>query len=80
MATLEEVCSMIDEVLQLNGRIELEEDTALLGNLPELESMVIAQLAAQMEERFDIVVEDDDINGDTFETVGSLMEYINEAS
>ena len=36
-------------------------DTGLFGHLPELDSMAVAGLLTEMEDRLDIVVEDDEI-------------------
>lgn len=50
-----------------------EADTPLFGALPELDSMAVAGLLTEIEDRFGILIEDDDIDGDTFETFGSLL-------
>ncbi|KQN09665.1 acyl carrier protein [Sphingobium sp. Leaf26] len=50
-------------------------DTPLFGALPELDSMAVAGLLTEMEDRFDILIEDEDIDGDTFETFGSLVAF-----
>ena len=52
-----------------------ESDTPLFGALPELDSMAVAGLLTEMEDRFDILIEDDDIDGDTFETFGTLVAF-----
>ena len=51
-------------------------DTGLFGALPELDSMAVAGLLTEMEDRFDIVIEDDEIDGDTFETFGTLVAFL----
>ncbi|HRH72507.1 acyl carrier protein [Zoogloea sp.] len=76
--TKNEVLSILDEVLSLGGaaaRFDL--DTALLGALPDLDSMAVVGLINIMEERFGFVVEDDEIDGSTFATVGSLVDFVN---
>lgn len=50
-------------------------DTPLFGALPELDSMAVASLLTEMEDRFDILIEDDDIEGETFETFGTLVAF-----
>ena len=50
-------------------------DAPLLGALPELDSMAVAGLLTEMEDRFAILIEDEDIDGDTFETFGSLVAF-----
>lgn len=49
--------------------------TPLFGALPELDSMAVAGLLTEMEDRFGILIEDDDIDGDTFETFGTLVAF-----
>ena len=50
--------------------------TPLFGSLPELDSMAVVGVINLMEERFDFFVEDDEIDGATFATVGTLVEFI----
>lgn len=77
MDTQTEVLSMLDDVLALGGRgLKFNTDTPLLGALPELDSMAVVTLITTLEERFGIVVDDDEISGDTFASVGSLSSFI----
>lgn len=77
MDTLSEVLSMLDDVLALGGRAQgFRPDTALLGALPELDSMAVVNLINALEERFGIAVSDDEISGDTFATVDSLTRFV----
>jgi acyl carrier protein len=72
-----EVLGILDEVLSLNGRAAaFTHDTPLLGAVPELDSMAVVGVINLMEERFDFFVEDDEIDGATFATVGTLVEFI----
>jgi acyl carrier protein len=50
-------------------------DTGLFGHLPELDSMAVAGLLTEMEDRLDIIIEDDEIDGDLLETFGSLLDF-----
>lgn len=50
-------------------------DTPLFGALPELDSMAVAGLLTEMEDRFGILIEDEDIDGDPFESFGSLVAF-----
>ncbi len=77
MATIDRVKELLGEVLQLGDRTAaLTMDTPLLGNLPEFDSMAVATVVAGIEERFDVVVEDDDLTAEVFMTVGSLCEFV----
>ena len=68
---------MLNDVLSLNGRAARFIDTTpLLGNLPELDSMAVVSVLTSLEERFGIAVEDDEIDGSTFSTFGSLVSFV----
>lgn len=54
----------------------LDASTPLFGELPELDSLGVVELTAALESRFDIQIDDEDITGDVFETVGSLAEFV----
>jgi acyl carrier protein len=71
-----QVLLVLDEVLSLNGRsAQFTRDTHLLGAIPELDSMAVVALITGLEDRFGIVV-DDDIDGATFATVGSVVDFV----
>jgi len=77
MNVLGNLTDVLDEVLSLKGRAaSFTRDTHLLGAIPELDSMAVVSLITGLEERFGIVVDDDDIDGGTFATVGSLADYV----
>ena len=77
MATIDEVKSILGEVLQLGDRASaLQEQTALLGNLPELDSMAVVAVITGVEDRFGIYVEDDELNAGVFSTVGTLTAFV----
>lgn len=77
MNTSQELLRIIDEVLSLNGRTAtFTRNTALLGAIPELDSMAVVTLITTLEEQFGLVVDDDDIDGSTFATVGSLTDFV----
>lgn len=50
-------------------------DTGLFGHLPELDSMAVAGLLTEMEDRLDIVIDDDEIDGELLETYGTLLAF-----
>lgn len=52
-----------------------DSDTGLFGSLPELDSMAVAGLLTEMEDRLDIVIEDDEIDGELLETFGNLLAF-----
>jgi len=77
MATLDDVKVCLGETLQLGDRVHnFDPATPLFGSIPELDSMAVVALITAIEEHFDIVVDDDDISAETFETVGSLCRFV----
>lgn len=50
--------------------------TPLFGALPELDSMAVASLLTELEDRFDFIIDDDDLDGSLFETYGNLLSYL----
>lgn len=78
MENFKAILSVLDDVLSLGGRsASFSLDTPLLGAIPEIDSMAVVSLITTLEERFGITVEDDEIGGDTFATVGALTEFVN---
>jgi acyl carrier protein len=76
---IEEVKNILTEALQLGAAgAAMDADSPLLGALPELDSMGVVTVIAALEERFDIVVDDDEISATTFETVGTLAAFVAE--
>jgi acyl carrier protein len=74
-----EVLEVLDQVLRLNGRAKaMTRDTPLLGALPELDSMAVVAVITTLEERFAIVMADDELDGTTFATVGALTDLVEE--
>lgn len=77
MVIFDEVKSIIGEVLQLDDRVQqLDESTGLLGSLPEFDSTTVITLITALEERFGIIIDDDEISAEIFETVGSVYEFV----
>jgi acyl carrier protein len=72
-----EVLRVLDEVLSLEGRTAtFHRETALLGAIPELDSMAVVTLITTLEEQLGVEVDDDDIDGSTFASVGSLVDFV----
>ncbi|QSR32546.1 acyl carrier protein [Nocardioides sp. S5] len=78
--TQHDVSAVIDVLVSTLGIEDqaqsLDASTPLFGELPELDSLGVVELAAALEERFDIEVADDDVTGDVFQTVGSLAGFV----
>jgi acyl carrier protein len=55
---------------------ELNAESVLLGGIAELDSMAVVSVIAQIEEYFGFQIEDDEISGQVFETLGSLSAFV----
>ena len=49
--------------------------TPLFGALPELDSMAVAGVLTELEDRLGILIEDDEVDGEMLETFGSLTRF-----
>lgn len=70
--------SLLNDVLGLGAACAaaLTADSGLFGALPELDSMAVAGLLTEIEDRFDIVIDDDEVDGDMLGTYGDLLAFI----
>jgi acyl carrier protein len=71
------VRDLLNEVLGLpKSRIaHFRDDTELFGALPEFDSMAVANFLTAIEERLDVVIEDDDVEAEDFMTFGRLTAF-----
>jgi acyl carrier protein len=69
---------VLQDVLALDTErvAQFDEDTGLFGDLPELDSMAVAGLLTEVEDRLDIIIEDDEVEGDMLETYGALLSFV----
>lgn len=76
---LDEVKNILGDVLSLGeAKHALTAQSALLGSIPELDSMAVVSLITALEEHFGISIDDDDISASTFETVGTLTAFVSD--
>ena len=68
---------ILRDVLGLGpAQVELfDADSGLFGSLPELDSMAVAGLLTEMEDRLGIVIDDDEVDGELLETYGNLLAF-----
>jgi acyl carrier protein len=77
MSTIDTVKTLLRDTLQLGARVDnFDRSTPLLGSIPELDSMAVVTVITAIEETFDVEVDDDEITAETFETVGSLTDFV----
>jgi acyl carrier protein len=69
--------SILSDLLGLSPMqvAEMDHDTELFGAIPELDSMAVAGLLTEMEDRMDITIDDDDVDGELFATFGNLVAF-----
>lgn len=51
-------------------------DTGLFGHLPELDSMAVATLLTEVEDRLHLTIDDDEVEGEMLETYGALLAFV----
>ncbi|WBO24111.1 acyl carrier protein [Sphingomonas abietis] len=54
----------------------IDADTPLFGAMPELDSMAVAGLLTEIEDRLHILIEDDEIGGEMLESFGGLTAFV----
>jgi acyl carrier protein len=77
MSVANEVVQLLLTILQLDRRNSvLTPSSPLLGSIPEFDSIAVVEVITALEERFGFVVDDDEINADTFASVDSLSRFV----
>jgi acyl carrier protein len=77
--TVHDVRDVLVHVLGIEDRAaSIDAETALLGALPELDSLAVVELVVALEDRFAVDIHDSDLTGEVFETVGTLAEFIDD--
>ena len=51
-------------------------ETGLFGSLPELDSMAVAALLTEIEDRLHIIIDDDEVDGEMLESFGALVAFV----
>jgi acyl carrier protein len=74
--TLDDVKALVAETLGICDRAgSMDASTRLLGELPELDSLAVAEILAAMETRFGLDIDGADFTADVFETLGTLAAF-----
>jgi acyl carrier protein len=74
MDILKETTRIIKSVLNID--IPLGRDVQLLGSLPEFDSQAVVTIITSLEEQLGLFIEDDEITAEVFETVGTLVDFL----
>ena len=77
MTVEEQVRAVLRDVLSLGDRVDrLSPGSALLGSVPELDSMAVVNVLTMIEDEFGISIADDEVSGDIFATLGDLAAFV----
>ncbi len=77
MSLPEQIANILTEVLQPGNSESLSDlATPLLGAIPEFDSMAVVTILTSLEDKFGFFVDDDEIDADIFETVGTLVAFV----
>ncbi|QNE30714.1 acyl carrier protein [Sphingomonas sp. NBWT7] len=71
------VRAVLKDVLALSDAqvAAFDDTTPLFGALPELDSMAVAGVLTEIEDRLGIVIDDDEVDGEMLETFGALTTF-----
>ncbi|RLA46324.1 MAG: acyl carrier protein [Gammaproteobacteria bacterium] len=77
MSLINEVCIIVRDVLVLGDQVStFNADTPLLGAIPEFDSMAVVSVVTALEEEFGCTFDDDEITAEVFESIGSLVSFV----
>ena len=77
MNLLEDITQIVAEVLMLDDQADgFDENTELLGAIPEFDSVAVVSLVTALEDEFGCTFDDDELNADVFATIGSLTKTV----
>ena len=54
---------------------EFDDPTPLFGAIPELDSMAVAGVLTEIEDRLAILIDEEEVDGEMLETFGSLVMF-----
>jgi acyl carrier protein len=71
------VIEIVRRSLQLGSRADsFSDSTALLGEIPEFDSMAVVTILQAIEEHYGVVIADDEVSTEVFMTVGALARFV----
>lgn len=74
---IDAVKAVVVDTLGVEDRADaIDASTPLFGTLPELDSMAVLELVLELEQRFEIEIDGDDVTADVFETLASLAAFV----
>jgi acyl carrier protein len=77
MNTLDQLKGILRAALQLGARADaMTAASPLLGAIPEFDSMAVVTVLTMIEDEFGVSISDDEVSADLFETLGSLVGFV----
>ena len=77
MDNLDKVRDILSDALGIGElKYSITAESNLLGSIPELDSMGVVGVITALAEHFDITINDDEVSAKTFETLGSLVSFV----
>jgi acyl carrier protein len=75
----EQILQSLETSLNIRlDRTKIGPDSPLLGAIPEFDSMAVVALLTHLEEKYGFSIDDDEIDGTVFATIGSLTQFVRE--
>ena len=79
MQHLEGIKTILGDILALGERKDsLTANSGLMGSIPEFDSMAVVNVLTALEDHFGFTIDDDEISASTFETVGTLLQFVDD--
>jgi len=79
MDTVVRIRRILRDTLNLGDRAEkLNPASALLGGIPEFDSMAVVTVLTMIEDDFGIAIDDDEVTAAVFETLGTLVSFVDQ--
>jgi acyl carrier protein len=77
MDELDRVRRILRDTLLIGARADrLDEQSRLLGGVPEFDSVAVVNVVMSIETEYGIKISDNELSADVFETLGSLGRFI----
>lgn len=75
---IQQIKSLLQETLQIEDVVSWDESTEILGAVAEFDSMAIVTILTLVEDNYGVMIDDDEVSAEIFETLGSLVHFVNE--
>jgi acyl carrier protein len=75
-----DVKAAVIETLAIEDRAGAIDASTSLTTIPELDSMAVIELVVELERRFGISFDDEDVTAEVFDTIGTLAAFVDAKS